>query len=207
MDRIVVADDHPLFRAALRSAVEKAAPGAVIAECASLAEVLAALGEGATDLLLLDLKLSDSEGMGGLTRIRADHPAVPVAVVSASEDAVTIRRALAFGAAGFIPKSATLSQMTEALRAIRDGDPWTPPLSDTEPGDDGDMAERIASLTPSQLKILVGLQQGRLNKQIAFDLGVTEATIKAHLTTVFRKLGVQNRTQAVIAAQALSLEG
>lgn len=97
--------------------------------------------------------------------------------------------------------------MTEALRAIRDGDAWTPPLSDTEPSEDGDMAERIASLTPSQLKILVGLQQGRLNKQIAFDLGVTEATIKAHLTTVFRKLGVQNRTQAVIAAQALSLEG
>ena len=98
-----------------------------------------------------------------------------------------------------------LSQMTEALRAIRDGDAWTPPLSDTEPSEDGDMAERIASLTLSQLKILVGLQQGRLNKQIAFDLGVSEATIKAHLTSVFRKLGVHNRTQAVILAQSLDL--
>lgn len=207
MEHIVVADDHPLFRAALASALMQAAPEARIDECDSLADARRALSARSVDLLLLDLKLSDVDGFAGLAAVRGEFPAVPVAVVSASEDAVTIRRALAFGAAGFIPKSATLSQMTEALRAIRDGDAWTPPLSDTEPGDDGDMAERIASLTPSQLKILVGLQQGRLNKQIAFDLGVTEATIKAHLTTVFRKLGVQNRTQAVIAAQALSLEG
>ena len=135
MDRIVVADDHPLFRAALRSAVEKAAPGAVIAECASLAEVLATLGEGATDLLLLDLKLSDSEGMGGLTRIRADHPAVPVAVVSASEEPPTVRRALTLGAAGFIPKSAALPVMVEAIAAILAGDSWAPdPFSTARPG-------------------------------------------------------------------------
>lgn len=202
MDRIVIADDHPLFRAALRSAVEKAAPGAVIEECASLGEARTALMRGSVELLLLDLKLSDSEGFTGLAEIRADHPAAPVAVVSASEDAATVRRALSLGAAGFIPKSAALPTMIEAITAILNGDDWAPEAQD---GGETEAEKRLASLTPSQLKILAGLKEGRLNKQIAFDLGVTEATIKAHLTGVFRKLGVQNRTQAVIAARALDL--
>jgi DNA-binding NarL/FixJ family response regulator len=203
LDRIVVADDHPLFRAALGSALARAAPGARITETASLSGAREALANGPVDLLLLDLKLSDSDGFAGLVEVRGDYPAVPVAVVSASEDGATVRRALAFGAAGFIPKSATLNEMVEALTAILAGDGWSPPTDDA---DDAPMEARIASLTPSQLKILIGLQQGRLNKQIAYDLGVTEATIKAHLTSVFRKLGVHNRTQAVIAAQALALE-
>ena len=205
MDRIVVAEDHPLFRAAMGSALMRAAPGAAIAETSSLAGAREALSQGVVDLLLLDLKLSDSDGFAGLVEIRSDFPAVPVAVVSASEDSATIRRALAFGAAGFIPKSATLDEMVAGLSAILGGDAWFPNLEDDGAADP--MEARIASLTPSQLKILIGLQQGRLNKQIAYDLGVTEATIKAHLTSVFRKLGVQNRTQAVIAAQALVLEG
>lgn len=204
MDRIIVADDHPLFRAALGSALARAAPGAVVEETPSLAGAREALARGPVDLLLLDLRLSDSEGFGGLTGVRGDYPAVPVVVVSASEDAATVARALAFGAAGFIPKSATLDEMVEALMAIRAGEVWAP--TEAEATEPGAMEARIASLTPSQLKILIGLQEGRLNKQIAFDLGVTEATIKAHLTGVFRKLGVQNRTQAVIAARALAVE-
>ena len=203
MDRIVVADDHPLFRAAMAAAIVRAAPDAGIEETSSLAGAREALSKGAVDLLLLDLKLTDSEGFSGLVALRGEFPAVPAVVVSASEDTATIRRALAFGAAGFIPKSATLEEMVAGLSAVLAGDAWFPPMDDAvvDP-----MAERIASLTPSQLKILIGLQQGRLNKQIAFDLGVTEATIKAHLTSVFRKLGVHNRTQAVIAAQSLALE-
>lgn len=204
MDRIVIADDHPLFRAALATALARAAPGAAIEETDSLAGARAALAAGSVDLLLLDLKLSDSAGFAGLASIRADFPTAPVAIVSASEDSGTIRRALAFGASGFIPKSATLSDMVEALEAILSGDIWAPLASGEASA--GSMEARIANLTPSQLKILIGLQQGRLNKQIAFDLGVTEATIKAHLTGVFRKLGVHNRTQAVIAAQALTTE-
>ena len=200
MDRIVVADDHPLFRAALRSAVEKAAPDAAIEECASLVEVRAALSQP-VDLLLLDLKLSDSEGMAGLAAIRAEHPAAPVAVVSASEDAPVVRHVQGLGAAGFIPKSAALPQMVEAIGAVLAGDGWWPDLPEVDGSDD--LAGRVASLTPSQLRILEGLKAGRLNKQIAFDLGVSEATIKAHLTSVFRKLGVQNRTQAVILAKQL----
>ncbi|MDI1327733.1 MAG: response regulator transcription factor [Brevundimonas sp.] len=204
MDRIIVADDHPLFRGALVSALARAAPGALVEETSSLAGAREALSRGPVDLLLLDLRLADSEGFAGLAGVRGDFPTVPVVVVSASEDGATIARALAFGAAGFIPKSATLGEMVEALAAIRSGDVWAPAtaaVAEVEP-----MEARIATLTPSQLKILIGLQQGRLNKQIAFDLGVTEATIKAHLTGVFRKLGVQNRTQAVIAARALSIE-
>ncbi|QCQ97194.1 response regulator transcription factor [Brevundimonas sp. SGAir0440] len=199
MDRIVVADDHPLFRAALRSAVDKAAPGAEVVECASLAEARAAMVAGPVDLLLLDLKLSDSEGMAGLAVVRAEQPTVPVAVVSASEDAPVVRHALGLGAAGFIPKSSSLPQMVEAIAAILAGDSWAPDV----PEADDDLAGRVASLTPSQLRILEGLKAGRLNKQIAFDLGVSEATIKAHLTSVFRKLGVHNRTQAVILAKSL----
>ena len=199
MDRIVVADDHPLFRAALRSAVDKAAPGAEVVECASLAEARAAMVAGAVDLLLLDLKLSDSEGMAGLAAVRAEQPTVPVVVVSASEDAPVVRHALGLGAAGFIPKSSSLPQMVEAIAAILAGDSWAPDV----PEADNDLAGRVASLTPSQLRILEGLKAGRLNKQIAFDLGVSEATIKAHLTSVFRTLGVHNRTQAVILAKSL----
>ncbi|WP_295198641.1 response regulator transcription factor [uncultured Brevundimonas sp.] len=199
MDRIVVADDHPLFRAALRSAVDKAAPGAEVVECASLAEARTAMVAGPVDLLLLDLKLSDSEGMAGLAAVRAEQPTVPVAVVSASEDAPVVRHALGLGAAGFIPKSSSLPQMVEAIAAILAGDSWAPDV----PEADDDLAGRVASLTPSQLRILEGLKAGRLNKQIAFDLGVSEATIKAHLTSVFRKLGVHNRTQAVILAKSL----
>ena len=201
MDRIVVADDHPLFRAALRSAVEKAAPGAAIEECASLAEAKAALSQP-VDLLLLDLKLSDSEGMAGLASVRVEHPAVPVVVVSASEEAPVVRHVQGLGAAGFIPKSAALPQMVAAIGAALAGDGWWPDLPEDEAGE-GDLAARVGSLTPSQLRILEGLKAGRLNKQIAFDLGVSEATIKAHLTSVFRKLGVQNRTQAVILAKQL----
>lgn len=204
MDRIIVADDHPLFRAALGSALARAAPGALVEETPSLAGAREALARGPVDLLLLDLRLSDSEGFAGLAGVRSDFPAVPVVVVSASEDPVTIGRAMAFGAAGFIPKSATLAEMVEALTTILAGESWAPVVPERAEGDP--IEQRIATLTPSQLKILIGLQQGRLNKQIAFDLGVTEATIKAHLTGVFRKLGVQNRTQAVIVARALSLE-
>ena len=203
MDRIVVADDHPLFRAALRSAVEKAAPGAAIEECASLAEAKAALSQP-VDLLLLDLKLSDSEGMAGLASVRVEHPAVPVVVVSASEEAPVVRHVQGLGAAGFIPKSAALPQMVAAIGAALAGDGWWPDLPEgAGEAEDGDLASRVGSLTPSQLRILEGLKAGRLNKQIAFDLGVSEATIKAHLTSVFRKLGVQNRTQAVILAKQL----
>ena len=202
MGRIVIADDHPLLREALRAAVLRAVSDAAIEDCASLAAAQAALRAApAVDLVLLDLKMPDCEGFAGLLALRAEFPAAPIVVVSATEDAETVRRAMAFGAAGFIPKSTPLAEMVSALTTILDGEVWTPRHAEAPVG-----AERgFSSLTPAQLRILVGLQRGRLNKQIAFEMGVTEATIKAHLTGIFRKLGVQNRTQAVIAAQSLQL--
>ncbi len=200
MDRIVIADDHPLFRAALAQAVARAMPQAEIEQCSSLATAEAALDRAPASLVLLDLKMTDSDGFAGLLALREAYPATPLVVVSASEEPETIRRALALGAAGFIPKSADLEAMAQALDAILDGETWAPPCGAADaPG-----AEQ-ARLTPAQVKILVGLQKGRLNKQIAFDMGVTEATVKAHMTAIFRKLGVQNRTQAVLAAKSMAL--
>lgn len=206
MGRVLLADDHPLFRAALTAAVRQALPGAEVMEASSLAAALSLLEQHGADtfLVLLDLKMPDCEGFAGLAALRGAYPATPVAVVSGSEDPETVRKAIAFGASGFIPKSADLSAMAEALRAIAQGDIWAP-LADLGTLEDA-MPARIATLTPAQLRILVGLQKGRLNKQIAHEMGVTEATVKAHLTAIFRKLGVLNRTQAVIAARSLDLE-
>lgn len=210
MPRVLLADDHPLFRAALTAAVRRVWPEAEVIEAQGLGAALQALAADVSgvSLLLLDLKMPDCDGFSGLLSLRQSYPAVPVVVVSGSEDAETIKKALAFGAAGFIPKSASLEEMGEALSAILSGDAWAPSCMANLIMDapDQDMTARLASLTPAQLRILIGLQRGLLNKQIAFEMGVTEATVKAHMTAIFRKLGVLNRTQAVIAAQALSLE-
>ena len=203
MTRVLLADDHPLFRAALTAAVRRVRPEAEILEAETLAGALALLAQAPVSLVLLDLRMPDCEGFAGLLALRAEHPAVPAAIVSGAEEPETVARALAFGAAGFIPKSTPLEELGAALAAILEGELWAP--QNTSAAQD-DLAERLASLTPAQLRILIGLQKGRLNKQIAFDMGVTEATVKAHMTAIFRKLGVLNRTQAVIAAQALGLE-
>ena len=201
MGRVVIADDHPLLREALRAAVLRAVPGAALAECASLAAAQSALREAPADLVLLDLKMPDCDGFVGLLALRAEFPAAPVVIVSASEDAETIRRAMALGAAGFIPKSTPLAEMVEALILILEGHAWVPHHVDVP----ASAEHNFSALTPAQLRILIGLQRGCLNKQIAFEMGVTEATIKAHLTAIFRKLGVHNRTQAVIVAQSLQV--
>ncbi|WP_374469409.1 response regulator [Phenylobacterium sp.] len=205
MTGVLLADDHPLFRTALSTAVRRVRSDARILEASTLSGALDRLRETpAVDLVLLDLRMPDCDGFTGLLTLRAEFPAAPVVVVSASEDDETVRRALAFGASGFIPKSASLETMVEALETVLAGDAWAPAVPDPERDDAA--AERIASLTPAQLRILVGLRRGRLNKQIAYEIGVTEATVKAHMTAIFRKLGVLNRTQAVIAAEALMLD-
>jgi len=201
MGRVVIADDHPLLREALRAAVLRAIPGAALEACASLAAAQSALREAPADLVLLDLKMPDCDGFIGLLALRAEFPAAPVVIVSASEDAETIRRAMALGAAGFIPKSTPLAEMVNALILILEGHAWVPHQVDVPAAAE----HNFSALTPAQLRILIGLQRGFLNKQIAFEMGVTEATIKAHLTAIFRKLGVHNRTQAVIVAQSLQV--
>ncbi|MDP3858604.1 MAG: response regulator transcription factor [Stagnimonas sp.] len=204
---VVIADDHPLFRAALRLAVERVLPGVSVTEADSFEAMKAAVVAAPdADLVLLDLHMPGVRGYSSLVWLRAEHPSVPVVMVSAEEDGATVHRALDFGAAGFIPKSAGLEVLTTALTAVLDGQLWTPPAAPPPP-DNGDaqLARRVASLSPQQLKVLMHLADGRLNKQIAYDLEVTEATIKAHVTAILRKLGLYRRTQAAVLAQRLLL--
>ena len=203
ISRIVIADDHPLFRSALAHAVGRVWPEATIIEASSAAEARAALADGGAETLLLDLHMADSSGLSVLMDLRQDYPALPIVIVSASEDARVAAAAAQLGAAGFIPKSASLDAMREGLAAVRDGDVWFP--QDGAAGADDDLA-RIASLTPAQRRILSGIRQGLLNKQIAYELAISEATVKAHITALLRKLGVGSRTQAVLLAAKLDVD-
>ncbi|MBV7264822.1 response regulator transcription factor [Erythrobacter ani] len=199
--RIIIADDHPLFRTALSHAVSKVWPDAEIVEAGSAGAARAELDQNA-EALLLDLHMEDSHGLSVLMDLRQDFPALPIAIVSASEEPRVFGAAKQLGAAAFIPKSASLDEMRDALSAVREGDHWFP---DTGAEDDDDL-DRIASLTPAQRRILGAIRQGLLNKQIAYELDISEATVKAHITAIFRKLGVVSRTQAVLLAAKLDVE-
>jgi DNA-binding NarL/FixJ family response regulator len=200
--RVIIADDHPLFRSALAHAVGKVWEGAAIIEASTAAEARTALAESAADALLLDLHMADSTGLSVLMDLRQDYPALPIVIVSASEEPRVAAAAAQLGAAGFIPKSSSLDAMREGLAAVRDGDGWFP---DSAEGEDDDLA-RIASLTPAQRRILAAIRQDLLNKQIAYELTISEATVKAHITAILRKLGVNSRTQAVLLAAKLDVD-
>lgn len=203
---VVIADDHPMVRRALAEALSQVlGAGCRAIEAGSLAAARAALETGGIDLLLLDLYMPGMNGALGLAGLRADFPAVPVLVVSALDDPSTIRQVVEFGASGFLPKSAPLDAIGEAVGAVLAGELWLPASADEPLSAPGiDIAARVADLTPQQYRVLELLSEGKYNKQIAFELGVTEATIKAHLSQIFRKLGVRSRTQAVILARRLN---
>jgi DNA-binding NarL/FixJ family response regulator len=206
---IVIADDHPLFRGALRQAVGSILPAAKVIETGGLDELTATLERDKdVDLVLLDLTMPGVQGFSGLLYLRAQFPQVPVVIVSAHEDVAVIRRSLEFGASGFIPKSLTIDQIGSALTTILSGGTWTPPDVDLSAPDDQELAELLrglALLTPQQVRVLMMLSEGLLNKQIAYELGVSEATVKAHVSAILQKLGVESRTQAVIAASKIEL--
>lgn len=208
---IIIADDHPLFRAALRQAVSQAVPEAEVAEVESIKALQAAVEQKPdADLVLLDLNMPGAHGFSGLVFMRGQYPGLPVVVVSGSEDLQVMRRSIDYGASGFIPKSAPLPEITDAIQAVLEGDMWLPEgvaeKLERMQAESTDFSDRLASLTPQQFRVLGMLAEGMLNKQIAYDLDVSEATIKAHITAVFRKLGVRNRTQAVIAIQQMELD-
>jgi DNA-binding NarL/FixJ family response regulator len=202
--RLVIADDHPLFRGALREAVAGLLERVDIAEAGTFDEVAELLEHGGeVDLILLDLTMPGVRGFSGLMYMRAQYPSVPVIVVSANDDPLAIRRCMEFGASGFIPKTLGVEAMRAAVRGVLDGGVWTPPDVDLSAGSDAEIAElmtRMATLTPQQVRVLMMLSEGLLNKQIAYQLGVSEATVKAHVSAILQKLGVESRTQAVIAA-------
>jgi DNA-binding NarL/FixJ family response regulator len=208
---ILVADDHPLFREALRHALGRALPDAEVVEADTVAALLdAAEKHPDAELLLLDLNMPGAQGFNALVQMRAHYPSLPVVIISANEDPGVIRRSIGHGAAGFVPKSSTVDQMVEALQAVLEGDTWVPASLDVEPAGldapEADIASRLASLTPQQFRVLTMLSSGLLNKQIAYELGVSEATIKAHMTAIMQKLGATNRTQAVVLSQRLGLD-
>lgn len=205
MARIIIADDHPLFRAALCQAVQKVWPQADIVEAETVAEANIAANAGSADLLLLDLHMEDSDGLTALLDFRHEFPALPVVVVSASEESRVVRACQSLGASGFIPKSVNLDVMREALTQIRDGDVWFD-TEVTESEEDTALFDKLASLTPAQRRILNLVSEGMLNKQIAYQMEISEATVKAHITAIFRKLGVINRTQAVLVAKQLDVD-
>jgi DNA-binding NarL/FixJ family response regulator len=198
----LIADDHPMVRDALASALGQAFAGAAVAMAGSLAQVQAALErEPETDALLLDLDMPGMDGLTGLALLRSDHPTVPIIVVSAAREAAVIRRAYEFGASAYIDKSASLEEIANTVRAVLDGEIFAP--AEDAPVDS--FAQRAAQLTPQQWRVLALMVQGDQNKQIAYKLGVGEATVKAHVTVILRKLGVRSRTQAVIEARGLTI--
>lgn len=207
--RLVIADDHPLFRGALREAVSGLFERVDFSEAGSFDDVAKLLDDsGDVDLILLDLTMPGVRGFSGLMYLRAQYPSVPVVVVSANDDPSVIRRCMDFGASGFIPKTLDIEDMRKAIASVLKGGVWTPPDVDLDAGTDAETAElmsRLATLTPQQVRVLMMLSEGLLNKQIAYELGVSEATVKAHVSAILQKLGVESRTQAVIAAAKIEV--
>jgi DNA-binding NarL/FixJ family response regulator len=207
--RLVIADDHPLFRGALREAVTGLFEHAEIAEAGSFEDVSKLLDQaGEVDLILLDLSMPGVRGFSGLMYLRAQYPSVPVVVVSGNDDPAVIRRCMDFGASGFIPKTLGIDEMRGAITRVLKGGIWTPADVDLAAGADAEaaaMLARLATLTPQQVRVLMMLSEGLLNKQIAYELSVSEATVKAHVSAILQKLGVDSRTQAVIAAAKIEL--
>lgn len=205
--RIIIVDDHPLFRDALRQALSDRFDALEIAEAGSLealSETLEAAAE--TDLVLLDLTMPGVKGFSGLLYLRAQYPEIPVVIVSANEDPSAIRRCIEFGASGFITKSLSVDTIRDAVAAVLEGNVWTPPdldLAAAGSDETADLVARLATLTPQQVRVLMMLSEGLLNKQIAYTLGVSEATVKAHVSAILQKLGVDSRTQAVIAVNRI----
>lgn len=206
--KIIIADDHPLFRQALLGTLKNKLSQTQWLEAQTIAELEQQLqANNDSDLLLLDLNIPGAHGFSTLIHVRNHFPQIPVVVVSAHEEHNTISKAMGYGAAGFVPKSTPVDDIFTAIVTVLSGEIWLPKSfqGTSEKGDATDVAERVASLTQQQYRILLMFAQGLLNKQIAYDLNVSEATIKAHATAIFRKLDVRNRTQAVIAIAQLDL--
>ncbi len=212
MSKFIVADDHPLFRNAIAQVLQTMGGEQEVVEAQDMASLQIKLSDHPdTDLVLLDLHMPGAHGFSALAYVQGHCGKMPVLVVSANEKTDIIQRALEFGARGFLPKSSSVTTILEVIQTVLQGDIWLPPAHTGSRGLTLNQSEQqlmagIASLTPQQYLVLTMLAEGLLNKQIAYELDVTEATIKAHMTAIFRKLGVRSRTQAVLAIGKLNLE-
>lgn len=209
-EKVIVADDHPLFRTAIKEALQESQGETAFLEANSFETLQVLVDDNQdVDLVLLDLHMPGVSGFAGLVYLCNRYPSVPVVIISANEDPVVIQRALDHGAAGFIPKSSDIKTITNAISDILMGEIWAPvSVQSNLPGRNVSelaLAERMSQLTPQQFKVLMMVSQGMLNKQIAYDMGISEATVKAHVTAIMNKLQVSNRTQAVLAASKLDV--
>ncbi len=203
VQKIIIADDHPLFRQALSAMLNSHLTHITLLEAESINKLEQILLTETIDLLLLDLDIPGAQGFSSLIDIRNTYPEMAVAIVSGIEDDETINKAMSYGAAGFIPKSTPVDAIINAIKMIFNGELWTP--DNYAIADNVKIDERLASLTPQQHKILLMFADGLLNKQIAYELGLAESTVKSHASTIFLKLGVRNRTQAVIVLNEILL--
>lgn len=207
----LIVDDHPLFRDALRLAIQTAYPNAAVTEASSITAAKEALASNSFDLVLLDLSMPGTKGFDGLLEIRTIKPKQPLVIVSGLEDPRIIHEAMTYGAAGFISKSVRKPELAEAIRDVMNGlvylpRGYEPPEAAAGSAKAADLAGRLATLTPQQLRVLQMLRQGMLNKQIAFELDVGETTVKAHVSEILRKLNVASRTQAVIEVSRIDFD-
>jgi DNA-binding NarL/FixJ family response regulator len=207
--KFLIADDHPLYREALISALQPMFENVEIIQSDGLDSTLKALQQHSDfDLILLDLNMPGCDDFYGLIRVTQDFSQIPVAVISASDSVDVVSKVMSLGAKGFIPKATTTQTIAHALKHIMLGNNWLPegmqsriehlvPIID--------VARLVGELTPKQFQVLKLLQNGLLNKQIAYDLNITEATVKAHISAIFRKFNVSTRTQAVLLLKNLDI--
>ena len=208
----LIADDHPLFRVALSQACANIlGKQATLLQAQNMQQVWPLLrAHPDTNFIFLDLKMPGSDGFTGLTALRTEYPDVPVIMVSAEEDPTIIKQALTLGASAYIPKSAPLELLSEAINAVLAGDSWLPTELESDVKNakaliDDDFASRLEQLTPQQFRVLKMIADGLLNKQIAYEMNVQETTIKQHVSAILRKLNVNNRTLAGILFEKLRL--
>lgn len=210
MIKIIIADDHPLFRSALMHGVSMEYEGCQVIEVDSFPTLQDCVGKtDDCDLVLLDLCMPGVHGFSGLIYLRAQYPQIPVVIISGTEDVNTVRQAIDFGASGFIPKSSSLLDIASALKCVVSGGLYLPDdmvdaVKTASPIGDN-FALCLGSLTPKQFTVLTYMAEGMLNKQIASQIKVSEATVKAHVTAILNKLHVSSRTQAVIALKSLDV--
>lgn len=205
--RIIIVDDHPLFRAALRQTLAGGDPSIEVEEAGTLADLNAALAaDRDCDLVLLDLNVPGARGFSGLMLLRAQYPDVPVMIISAIEDSAVVRSSIDLGAAGYLSKSVGPPEIRRAIETVLAGEMYVhdeAALAVEENDEQSALMQRLASLTPQQVRVLMMLSDGLMNKQIAYELSISEATVKAHVSAILQKLDVDSRTQAVIAASKI----
>lgn len=206
--KIMIADDHPLVCAALTHTLSSAMPTATVLTVASLSAVEASLAENPDlDLALLDLHMPGARGFSALLLLRGQRPELPVIVISSNDHPRTIARAQQFGAAGFLPKSAPLAEVLAAIATVMAGGTCFPRHDVMRTDEDAKLAAKLAQLTPQQMRVLMCIADGLLNKQIAHELGLAENTVKVHVAAVLHKLGCHTRTHAALLAKGLEAEG